>query len=522
MLDIARNCVLSERWEHAMNILKCLETDVKAISSDEVFDLLAGRLKLVGDSDVGISIETEDPEERADVEKSQAYVYGGRFFHGGRWWRAYQTVQAGTEEDGHWAYSNLDRCRGRILTADGMRAMGPTGPMPQDVNGGTPKHWPFARPLMYANDPYSDLLVWVGSKGEQKYIAFLCELTNAPPIWRLLRGEMGVGTPIDTVEERLRERPVPHHDALQALAARRKFERELREQHKEETEKLDKTLVAGARSGYSNAGPDLVEKARRLEHEAMVAKREKEEEARYLRQVADIRKAVREQAGPVEGQGWLTLRNREKNKAWRVPAAPFMYWSLVRRLPEVARALEWQTVSPPGMKLMMDLPQHTDWLLGGMELSDGGSRDLSLETDYRGNDAADLLAATAYDRAFDIERLETAKICGLDTGFHVLSIGACAVRGVVVHPEEDVEVPVGSVAIVPDASPRWAIAVMSAAAVIVEVGGELAHIVQVGRERNIPVYRVPDALDRWAPGTILMLDPDCGKIEVVTSVEWMR
>ena len=100
--------------------------------------------------------------------------------------------------------------------------------------------------------------------------------------------------------------------------------------------------------------------------------------------------------------------------------------------------------------------------------------------------------------------------------------GQGSVTGKVLHPKEDEEVPPGSIIVIPHAGPEYAIPAMSAGetgAIITELGGELAHLTVLGREMNLRMVRLENALALYPAGITLEVDCDRGRIEAQALTE---
>jgi phosphohistidine swiveling domain-containing protein len=199
----------------------------------------------------------------------------------------------------------------------------------------------------------------------------------------------------------------------------------------------------------------------------------------FKQKCASIRARVLEKAGtdmmPLEVEG----------RTYQVPRAPFTCWAL-RRTHLAHLAPEWDEVAPSGMKLPMDDPSHTDWMLGaGFNIGEDAGMNSPV-------------MKAALDRAFQLQT-ELA-----DYKIHVLS-GLLDVTGVV---GEDVVV-------LPDLSPHRIDALEGARAVITEQGGALAHLAQVALERGLVMVRVKGAVQKFPTGTKLTISLSQGEIEIL-------
>ncbi len=173
-----------------------------------------------------------------------------------------------------------------------------------------------------------------------------------------------------------------------------------------------------------------------------------------------------------------------------IPRAPFLNWAFKRMLRFNAVLPEWQPVCPSGMKMPLDDPYHTDWVVAaGFDPEDRAL--------YSGpiNDAAMQLASDMQDK-FDRPAV------------HVLVDGRIA-HGVIVHGRANTPLPntaFGSIVVLPNLHPKYLAAVEHAAAVITQAGGATAHLAQVGRERALPIVLIPDALALFPVGESVTVD----------------
>jgi len=180
-----------------------------------------------------------------------------------------------------------------------------------------------------------------------------------------------------------------------------------------------------------------------------------------------------------------------------VPRAAFERWALCHHASLRPFAPEWEPVSHSGVKMSCDDPVHTDWWVGA-----------GLDPDDYNRTTGEMRAfeEAVYDAWHEAEE----KYCVFEC--NVLSEGPHAL-GDVVHPRPGETVPKGSIAIVPFASERYIDAAVTAAAIVTEAGGALSHIVVVGRERNLPIVRVKDALKKYPVGCRLSIDTGTGKLK---------
>lgn len=150
----------------------------------------------------------------------------------------------------------------------------------------------------------------------------------------------------------------------------------------------------------------------------------------------------------------------------------------------------WQTVSPIGLKMMNDDPYHTDWVIGaGLDPED---RSLL----YYPSPIADAAMKLSHELQDQFDE---------PSDVHVLVDGPY-VSGTVYHGRKKKPSPDGAIVVLPNLHPDYLEAIVDAAAVITEEGGAVAHLAQVGRERNLPIVRIERALQRFEPGDEVSID----------------
>jgi len=217
---------------------------------------------------------------------------------------------------------------------------------------------------------------------------------------------------------------------------------------------------------------------------------EAERETLRQRRLDDLRAAILKQAdGDLLDLSWDAVLNadgavRVPAGSIKVPRAPFLRWAFARLKMFEDQMPPWQNISPPGLKMMNDDPNHTDWIIGaGLDPTD---RALLY---YPGpvNDAALKLSSELQDR-FDRPKAIT-----------VIVDGPWA-SGTVVHGQANTHVPPGSIVVLPNLHPRYLKATIHAAAIITEAGGATAHLAQVGRDRLLPIVLIEGARQKYPIG----------------------
>lgn len=209
-------------------------------------------------------------------------------------------------------------------------------------------------------------------------------------------------------------------------------------------------------------------------------------------------KGYRKQIRDACGDDYIPLYDEMDNVVGRVPRVPFLNYALGRTvLSDMAPT--WKNISPQGLKLGSDNPDHSDAYLGAY--------------DVHGNDLPFSYAGGyPYDgpehRAFIVTMGKIQHEMG---GFSatVLSEGE----------EPYVFGTVGQeILVLPNLSPDYLDRVMQAKAVITEEGGATCHLAQEAMVRNIPILRIPGAMKRFPRGTAVSVTPRKGLVQVHASV----
>lgn len=248
-------------------------------------------------------------------------------------------------------------------------------------------------------------------------------------------------------------------------------------------------------------------------YEAAVAARDAEAKASRLRRVADLREIILKQAGDdLIELSWPDAMNEyEDPPTVRVPAgktmiprAPFMHWAFARLTYLKIQLPLWKTISPSGMKMMMDNENHTDWVIGG----GFDPQDPELYGGRVYDKAADLLRSKIQDEHDDRRRAEEEKVTTLVTG--------ATVQGLVHHGKVNKPAPQpGMIVVLPNLNPKYLVTVAGAAAVITQEGGAVAHLAQVGLEQGLPMVRKDDALEAFTEHSLVEVNAEARTAKVL-------
>ncbi len=237
---------------------------------------------------------------------------------------------------------------------------------------------------------------------------------------------------------------------------------------------------------------------------------EREDKERFKFNEEIRRKVLKQSKGDM-----MDLHAKDGRKVATVPRAPFMVWAL-NRTSLKHLAPPWQTISPPGLKMQMDEPAHTDWFYGAT---------IYVSQDERVR--ARFPHAETLDEAKELAQAWGAKLGRYDYDHNGLLSEAADHESFelqeklgdfqtpVVVDAGDVVGEVGKeIVVIPNLQPDHVDKIARAKGIITQVGGAVAHIAQLALERSITIMRVEDAMTRFPEGTKLSLYPGEGRIYV--------
>jgi phosphohistidine swiveling domain-containing protein len=438
----ARDALLSERPSLAWKII------AEGLVGDGVeaaaIAVLKGDKTLAGDSSVGISLEDENPAARDDFQKELRYVYAGRCRWWGKWYRPVAKVTSWGREDARWALKHgLERI--------------------SQYRCGDKKP---ERSVYYCNEEERVFVIDERKTEEDKVPSrykvaaghYVFERCDEPPFW----------WPENTSPEK----------ALEAFeeAGRRLEERGCAE--RPENEGPDPIVIKSVE--VDKLSEEQQKEAFRLQDEE-----DRLSEERRVAQLASYRQDILEQAG----DDLFDLAY--DGGCLKVPRAPFWAWALGRRPSLRHLGPAWDSVCPSGMKMMMDDPYHTDWMVGA-------GLDPQSEEHYG---FGSKIQEAANHLMFEIQERLGQSECS------VISRGPTH-GGAAFHPKLGERSPVGSVVVLPNLNPKYFDSIIDVAAVVTEEGGALAHLAQVGRESGVAIVRVPGALEKFPAGCHLFVTTD--------------
>jgi hypothetical protein len=293
-----------------------LRDNLIGAGDDTVIKILSGEIDLIGDSHIGIDVKPADPDDVKGYLENIRYVYAGRVRLRGLWFRPCAFIGSLGQVDAKAAFED-----GYMRDTADLAA------------------WNRARAKYYTNDGE---IVEIGEHASVKRWIVL-EPCGEPPHW---------WAPLPDVQAAI----------VDSIAAGRSLEE--RGADVRPVVEVDQII-----KDFGIAG----KKAAKLRRLALDADNEISDAKRDL-ELQKIAKQVRDQAG--DNTFVLTLKD---GREVQVPLAPFTHWAL-HRLPDIRKEAlpEWTCVAPSGVKMELDNPYHTDWVLGaGLTIKEGYSDNVS-------------------------------------------------------------------------------------------------------------------------------------------------
>jgi phosphohistidine swiveling domain-containing protein len=208
---------------------------------------------------------------------------------------------------------------------------------------------------------------------------------------------------------------------------------------------------------------------------------EEERKAAILKQNQDL------------GYGLRAIDFGAKIGVRQVPLAPLIVWAAghLRSYQKVeAHIPNWVPQNPSGLKVNMDDPTHTDWML-----------------------AAGLLDPNLWGKDLDTRMWQISEDLQVElTGaqLHVLAAGKSTASGIIKFCKSAEDVDENTIAIVPNASVRYYEVALKAAATIVIEGGAMSHLAVNGLADKLFIVRISSAKASFKDGDHVTLDIEKG------------
>lgn len=454
MMNMCRKLVLEGEWEKAVRILS---KGLHGISTDQVYSILKGDFALKGMSDdpqgVAYYRDRESLKQSSQYKKDLQWFFSGLIRKEKYWYRPIAHVTNFGPNDMETEEGNFRHVR----APDKINEVGAGGfgkwVDPVGVLG-RKNH----RIMHYSQDPKTDYCAVVELEGLEICVIF--ERVEAPPAW---------------MSTELLPRECPLEALKEFLASGRTLE------------------ARGHDEWYGKA-----EQAERLARSREMRIADEEEKPKKKQKnikdndYKELRDAIKKQAG----NDFTEIKVGDR--VYRIPRAPFEHWCLSRHAPSHLLP-KWETLSPSGLKMVGDDPYHSDWMLGA-----------DLDLDYDAVNVEEGLGKAIWEHRLELMRTRLNFKCD------VLSGSGSTDYLKVLHPGENDTIPGDCVIILPNAHPRFLplIAQITTGAVIVEQGGSVAHLVNIAREQNIKIVRVPKARKLYSTFSTVMVDCDNGTVDM--------
>ncbi len=481
LTDFVRTRVRENRWDYS---IKLLVNELSGMTYDIAMRILKGDARLTGVNDLDLA----DDDDQVYKEQIK-YQFAGCYVDGdGKYLRPYAVITSWGSDD---LFAKIPLTKGSItvLTRNGRNAS--------------------RSALYYADDTNNDVVAKSSIKGRQfsemrgldmREEIILCRVMNnfphmlveAAPLNRIDLALDDFYASGKFLEERGYSRTFPEDQYKVRLE--REFEEDVPEitttfaaQPDQESARDDQAAI---RERYYRANPEMRPTEEKIARTDNFFKQIKKADI-ALGSIDVLRQQIVEQAGDDFFDLEYVFGYDGEKRSVRIPTAPFENWSLWRTK-GAHLAKPWKTICPRGMKMMGDDPYHSDWMVGaGLELD-------AFQRDHELRDAA-------FEKMNDLQkeklRFECTVLCG--SGDHF---------GRAVHPKRNTKVGKDEIAILPNAGPAYLEAALTASAVIVEKGGEMAHLVSIAREHNFTIVRVDDARKLYPEGVQLRIVADEGRI----------
>lgn len=476
----ARDLMLSGEWKSALEYLR---VTLPEMSIEQCIEVLEGRQKLVGQNDNVDLVAEEDTSVAAKLDEGYRSVFNSNGFIklDNRMYQVYAVVTSLGHED-------MTRLRGFQLAWKHAPLYDKWSSELDSVNQklcwAVYEHAAVqVRALFYADNPDVDKAFTVRTKNHQWVVALLEKVaTGTAPFWRE-KECTSVQQAYEQVAQFLPERGNAqlYGTTLEAinLAEVAASVAERKERHAQEA---------------TGAAAQLSEEEQELAQEKAAAELQKAQE--FQAYLADLRAKICAYADSDEEHGWMVFRWKSpagKYSELRVPGRAMICYAL-STTSATHLMPEYQHFSDEGLKLYRDNPYHTDAWVGA-----GFSVDQS-----------------AYDRSNDYYHAFQALVSKLQKewlGFQATVLASGDVfYGKVVHADSAV-IDETCILVVPHGGEEFHTQAMQAGAVVMQVGGKLAHLVTVCREDRKPVLRLDDAMTKFKVGQYLTLDTAKGTIE---------
>jgi hypothetical protein len=235
---------------------------------------------------------------------------------------------------------------------------------------------------------------------------------------------------------------------------------------------------------------------------ARAREREKQEERKAQdhtkwveREVIRIREEIQRRIGD-NPDAWMTIISK-KGQEFVVPKDPFYCWAMWRDKDFFPMMPKWDPISHQGVKMGDDDPYHTDWYVGAGLDPLKAYRTFGVDDE----DLDDMEAAFDRAKARVIQQFSKLRPKGEFKAIPYFSQGNA--KGVALRPRPGDTVPQGSIIVIPNLNTVWYPTAVNASVVLAANGGEMAHLVTELRPLGVSVFYLPDALERIPEGVMV-------------------
>lgn len=476
--QMARTWVMEGDYKRA---LKMLTGDLPGFTYEMAVDLLTGRSKLVGVDD--LYLEEDDPSKCEEYLKQVGYLYDGRWSYRGTTYVPRSKVTNYGPHDGATVLS--DTPYRAFIESHGL--------YPAGVKVPDGAYWERAKNYCEAPEDVAVFVCVDPTKPLASSSFVIWKVAKEAPPWLTEHSCVNEAFAAYTQQHRVRETGhlevygKPLHTSCYKTT-----------QTSAGLEDVSEVLAEGL--------PSKV-----LEEMRDDLRGETDEECEDRLGAAITARALRWQAAIKQQAAGNFVEKEWNGTTYQIPKVPLERWCLamIQRgydahgSDKVLKMPEWTNVCPPGLKMLMDNQDHSDWLVGA---------GFCLEQDYaRNSKFRQWMDDLLFSYQEEIYGFEVAVFVGKGMGFGITK------------QADDPTLGPGDVLVVPNAGPQYQLAAQLVCKepmgfVICEVGGPLAHLVTVGKELGIKLIRVKDAMRVLQPSCLVEADFDKGKFRIVANV----
>ena len=265
-----------------------------------------------------------------------------------------------------------------------------------------------------------------------------------------------------------------------------------------------------------DAAVAALERYRDPDVEAEIAERVTDDQRKATEEVMVrlLKDKIREQAKIC---GWLDLVVGDVS--YRIPAAPFLKYALGRTSGR-SLAPGWDPVSPSGYKMYGDDRYHSDWMLGAVPDLDSFAMYGGIDQSAEERAFTDALQSAVYNKVNELQHDMLGFECAVLSGSGRVASTIYDLREL--KKDWSNRIPAGAILLTKNLSMQAYEEVVdrlsgdfdTLGGIICEVGGAMAHMVTVGRESNMRIVRVANALSIYQHNMPVQIDCDRGTVRI--------